>query len=149
MITDVEVGTGGQLYALSFADGFAPFTGSIQRVNADGTMTALVTGLTFATDMIFIGDTLYVTDDGLSALGGGELIEIENFSSVQPPAPAPTTAPPPAATPTTGTGVTAPDTGSGGYTENSAGATTIAVAIALAVAAAAATAGSALAWKRR
>ncbi|MEX2225163.1 MAG: ScyD/ScyE family protein [Dehalococcoidia bacterium] len=152
MITDVEVGTGGQRYALSFADGFAPFTGSVQRINADGTMTTIVAGLTFATDMIFIGDTLYVTDDGLSALGPGELIAIENFSAVQPPAPAPTAAPTqgaPAPTPTVGTGVTAPDTGSGGYTDSSGGATTIVVAIALAVAAAAASGLAALAWKRR
>jgi hypothetical protein len=149
MITDVEVGAANQLYALSFADGFAPFTGSIQRVNSDGTMTALVTGLTFATDMIFIGDTLYVTDDGLSALGPGELVEIENFSSVQPPpAPSPTTAPP-AATPTVGTGVTAPDTGSGGYADGGNSSTVMAVAIALAVAAIAATGGAVLAWKRR
>ena len=37
-------------------------------------MSPIVTGLTFTTDMIFIGNTLYVTDDGLSALGPGKLV---------------------------------------------------------------------------
>ena len=148
MITDVEVGGGGQLYALSFADGFAPFTGSIQRVNSDRTMSPIVTGLTFTTDMIFIGNTLYVTDDGLSALGPGKLVEIENFSSVQPPAPTPTQAPA-APTPTPRAGISAPDTGSGGYGEAAGGINTAVLAIALAAAAAVLTGGAALARKRR
>ena len=149
MITDVAV-SGANVYALSFANGFAPFTGSIQKVNADGTMSTLVSGLTFATAMMLDGNTLYVTDDGLSALGGGKLVKIENFSAIQPVAATPTAAPTtaPVATPTR-SGVTAPDTGTGGFTDDSSGGTALLAGLALAVAAAVATGGAAFAWKRR
>jgi hypothetical protein len=149
MITDVAV-SGANVYALSFADGFAPFTGSIQKVNSDGTMSTLVSGLTFATAMMLDGNTMYVTDDGLSALGGGKLVKIENFSSIQPVVATPTAAPTqaPVATPTRA-GVTAPDTGNGGYMDDSSGGTALLAGIALAIAAAVATGGAALAWKRR
>jgi hypothetical protein len=149
MITDVAV-SGANVYALSFAAGFAPFTGSIQKVNADGTMSTLVSGLTFATAMMFDGNTLYVTDDGLSALGGGKLVKIENFSSIQPVVATPTAAPTqaPVATPTR-SGVTAPDTGTGGFDDDSSGGTALFAGLALALAAAVATGGAAFAWKRR
>ena len=122
MLTDVEYGPGGQLYALQFndsveagADLFAPFTGKILKVNSDGSMSPVVIGLTFTTGMHFDGDTAYVANDGLNALGTGQVWRIDNFSSVTPPAPTPTaiaTAPPPAPTPTP-SGITAPDTGTG------------------------------------
>lgn len=148
MITDVAVGTGDQLYALSFSEGFAPFTGKVLRVEDDGTLTTLVAGLTFTSDMMFIGDTLYVVDDGLSALGPGEIIEIENFSSVQPPAPAPTAAPttaPPVATATRPSGVVAPNTGSGSDGGSSSGMLMLALAVG---AIGLASGGAALAMKR-
>lgn len=121
MITDVQVGPDGELYALQFNDPedageafFAPGTGKVLTVNDDGTMSPLITGLSFATFMEFDGDTLYIANGGITP--AGSIIKVEDFSSVEPP-PAPTPVPPtavaPQPTPTTGTGVTAPDTGSG------------------------------------
>ena len=126
-VTDVEFGPGGQLYALTFADQdvdfssgspFEPFTGKILKVNADGTMTPVVDGLTFATKLMFDGDTAYVSNNGVSIPGvfEGEIVKIEGVSSLEPlapaPAPQPTTAPAPAPTKAAGV-ITAPDTGTG------------------------------------
>jgi hypothetical protein len=126
MLTDVEFGPGGQLYALQFTDtagtagldeAFVPGRASIRTVNSDGTITPLVTGLSFATSLTFDGDTAYVSNFG--AGGPGEVIKIEDFSSVTPP---PTPTPAPAASPTaaapvptatTPGGIAAPDTGDG------------------------------------
>lgn len=121
MLTDVEFGPGGQLYALQFNDTvaagaelIAPFTGSLQKVNDDGTLTTLVTGLSFATFMAFDGDTAYIVHWGVTP--DGQILKVENFSSVQPPATPtavpPTQAPAPTATPRGGV-VGAPDTGDG------------------------------------
>lgn len=128
MLTAVDAAPDGTVYVLQFNDTtaageevFAPFTGKVLKLNDDGTFSAMVTGLTFASSMEFDGDTLYVANDGLNALGTGSLLMIENFSSVEPP-PAPTaqptsvaTQPPaPAATATPRGGVIgAPDTGDG------------------------------------
>ena len=115
MLTAVDAGPGDQLYALSFATDFAPGSGQVVRVNANGTLSPVVTGLTFASSMEFDGDTLYVLNDGINALGTGQVIAIESFSTVQPPAAQPTVPPPaPApATPTPATGIVSPDTGTG------------------------------------
>lgn len=129
MLTDVEFGPGGQLYAVQFNDtsgaaseeeAFGPFRGSVLRVNNDGTLTKLVTGLSFTTFIEFDGDTAYVANWGISP-DAGEIVKIENFSSIQPPAqPTPTTAAPaptqapPQPTATRPAGIVAPDTGSGG-----------------------------------
>ncbi|MDE3094712.1 MAG: ScyD/ScyE family protein [Chloroflexota bacterium] len=128
-LTDVAIGPGGQLYALNFGDQntspgppWMPFTGKILKVNSDGTMTPIVSGFTFATSMIFSGNTAYVVNNGLSALAPGAIWQIPNFSSVTPvagasPAAAPTAAPAaaaPTSVPATPvTGVTAPNTGTG------------------------------------
>jgi hypothetical protein len=130
MLTDAGVGPGGQLYAVQFADtagvgpeGIGPFTGSILRVSGS-TTTKLITGLSLTTAILFDGNTAYVSNWG--AGGEGQIIKVENFSSVQPPAPSPTAAPstpapaspvPATATPRGGT-IGAPDTGSGGYTSD-------------------------------
>jgi hypothetical protein len=131
-LTDVEFGPGGQLYTLNFADQdvdfssgtpFEPFSGKIMRVESDGTLTPIVSGFTFATAVIFDGDTAYVSNNGVTGPGvfEGEIVKIENFSSIQPlapeptPAPAPTTAPAPSPTKPAGA-ITAPDTGTGGAT---------------------------------
>ena len=120
MITGVQQAADGSLYALQFNDTedageafFAPGTGKVLTVNDDGTMSPLITGLSFATFMEFDGDTLYIANAGITP--GGQIIKVENFSTVEPPAeptPAPTTAPP-APTATPAGGVTAPDTGAG------------------------------------
>lgn len=124
MLTDVEFGPGNQLYAVQFNDttagefpAFGPFSGKILKVNADGTLTPVVVGLSFATFLAFDGNTAYVVNFGVAE---GEIVKIENFSSVQAPTATPTAAatsvptqaPPPAATPTR-SGIVAPDTGDG------------------------------------
>ncbi|HEU5319379.1 MAG TPA: ScyD/ScyE family protein, partial [Methylomirabilota bacterium] len=125
MITDVQVGAGGQLYALQFNDPqeageafFAPGTGKVLRVVGSG-FSPLITGLSFATDMVFDGNTLYISNFGIAPVG--EVIKVENFSSVTPPAATPTAAPtqaptqaPPQATATRPGGIVAPSTGTGG-----------------------------------
>jgi len=147
MLTDVEIGPSNVVYALSFADGFAPGTGSIVKV-AGTSFTPVVAGLTFATSMEFIGDTAYVLNDGINALGTGQLWEIENISTQQPPATPTAAASPtaPAATPTR-TGVTAPDTGTGPG-EGGTDVTVLLLALGLAATALVA-GGGALALKRR
>jgi sugar lactone lactonase YvrE len=149
MLTDVTFGPGAQLYALQFAEPFSPFTGAVHRVNSDGTMTPVVTGFTFATSMEFDGDTLYVLNDGLSALGSGQVWQVEDFSTIQPPAATPTTAATqaPVATPTRA-GVVAPDTGSGGYAAGGDNPSYAVLMLALAAAGALVT-GAALALRRR
>jgi sugar lactone lactonase YvrE len=143
MLTDVEFGPAGQLYALQFndtsnatseEDAFGPFKGNILRVNPDGTLTKLVTGLTFTTFLEFDGDTAYISNFAIVP-GMGEIVKIENFSTVQPPAPTPTTAPPapttapPQPTATRPAGIVAPDTGTGGYADPGNGGYTWLVAL--------------------
>ncbi|MEO8395754.1 MAG: ScyD/ScyE family protein [Chloroflexota bacterium] len=69
LLVDVEYGCCGTLYALAqgdFQDGnpagapALPKTGSLVRVNADGTFTTLVSGLNQPTALEFIGNTAYV-----------------------------------------------------------------------------------------
>lgn len=122
MLTDVEFGPGGQLYALSFNDttagefpAFGPFTGSIQKVNSDGTLSLLVSGLSFATFLAFDDDAAFVSN--FSVTPDGQIIKIDDFSSVDPPPATPTpAATTPAAAPTAtprGGVIGAPDTGDG------------------------------------
>jgi sugar lactone lactonase YvrE len=155
MLTDVEFGPGGQLYALSFNDttagefpAFGPFTGSIQKVNPDGTMSPLVTGLSFATFLAFDDETAYVSNWGVTSMG--EIVKIENFSSVEPPAPAPTAAATqaPAATATPGGGtIGAPDTGDGSSAAGG-GAWLLPLVLLGAAGAAFAVSGTRLFWRR-
>ncbi len=69
LLVDVEYGCCGTLYALAqgdFKEGNAPGspaepnTGSLVRVNSDGTMTTLVSGLNQPTSLEFVGDSAYV-----------------------------------------------------------------------------------------
>ena len=72
MVVDVELGRGQTLFALSQGvwDGVEegspalPNTGSLVKVNADGTFTAIVTGLDRPTSMEFIGNTAYIVTLG-------------------------------------------------------------------------------------
>jgi hypothetical protein len=132
-MTDVEIGPGGQLYALNFGDAAsdpnapAPWdfgSGKIFKLDpAAGTLTPIVTGFSFTTAIIFSGTTAYVANNGVTipGLNDGEIWKIENIGGIAPlptePAATPTSAAPaptqaPVATPTR-VGVTAPDTGMG------------------------------------
>ncbi len=164
-LTDVEFGPGGQLYALSFGeqatDPNAPapwnfFSGKILKVDtATGALTPIVTGFMFPTSLIFVGDTAYVSNGGVSIPGlvDGEIWKIENFSSVQPPAAQPTSAPAqaaPTATPAGGTGtISGPNTGSGGMDPLAPDAQPAWIALAMALAAATLGGVSRVARRRR
>ena len=124
-MTDVEVGPGGQLYALSFGD-FAPgpngppwMLGSAKIFKVDasaGKLVPLVTGFSLATSIIFSGDTAYVANFGVSFPGApGEIWQIKNFSSIAPlpAAPKPAAPAPAAPTATPRAAIAAPNTGSG------------------------------------
>jgi sugar lactone lactonase YvrE len=84
LLVDVEFGRGRSLYALSqgsFGGGPAgspakPNTGSLVKVNEDGTFTVVTDGLDRPTSLEFIGDTAYVV-----TLTG----EIWKFNSVSDP----------------------------------------------------------------
>lgn len=79
LLVDVEFGPRGALYALSqgFWDGpeegfpAQPNTGSLLRVNDDGTFTVLETGLDRPTSLEFIGTTAYIV--GL----GGDVVTVD------------------------------------------------------------------------
>lgn len=68
LLVDVELGRDGALYALSQGvwDGAfpgspaIPYTGSLVRVNRDGTFTVVVPSLNIPTSLEFIGNTAYV-----------------------------------------------------------------------------------------
>ena len=68
LLVDVEFGPGHTLFALSQGTGSGgppatpatPNTGKFLRVNEDGTMTALATGLDRPTSVKFIGNTAYI-----------------------------------------------------------------------------------------
>ena len=125
-LTDVEFSPAGQLYALNFADQapdlsqgpWIPFTGKLMKLDVStGTFTPLVTGFTATTNFIFIGDTAYVSNNGVPFIAPGEIWKIANVSTLAPlavsPTPAPTTAAPaPTATPPSGV-IAAPNTGTG------------------------------------
>src|SRR5439155_19599224 len=80
-LVEVEFGLGRTLYALShgtfdpITDFALPNTGSLLKVNGDGTFTVIMDGLDQPTSLEFIGDTAYVVTltgeiwriDGLSA----------------------------------------------------------------------------------
>jgi hypothetical protein len=147
-LIDVEDGPDDGTFVLSFGDPATdpegppatPFSGQILTLE-DGTMSTLVTGFMLPTSLDFSDDTAYVT----TLLG--EVWQIEDFSSVEPPAPTPTAAPTQAPVPTAtpATGVTAPDTGTGPSGGNDA--LTLQLAVLLA-AAGLATGAAALALKR-
>ena len=83
LLVDVEFGRGQKLYALSQgdwvgnvpADPAVPNTGALLEVNADGTFTALATGLDRPTSFQFIGNTAYIVTMG------GEVWKLDNVSS--------------------------------------------------------------------
>ena len=160
-VTDVELGPGGQLYAVSFGaqatdpngPPWKPASAQIMKVDtASGTFVPIVAGFSFATSLVFKGDTAYIVNDAVDAFGPGEIWQIPNFSAIVPlPAPQPTVvpAPAPAATPPArGGAISAPNTGSG--TARNSGAQTIFWAIAvIAIAGATATGASVVVAKRR
>jgi hypothetical protein len=83
LLVDVEVGRGGSLFALSqgtFSGGIPgnpalPNTGSLLRVNADGTFTVIATKLDIPTSMEIIGNTAYIVT--LT----GEVWTVDNIAS--------------------------------------------------------------------
>lgn len=155
MLTDVQLGPGGQLYALSFNDtrlageeGFAPGTGSLLKVNGS-TLTPVVVGLSFAAFVEFGGTTAYISN--ASVMPDGQIIKVENITSVTAPAQSTPTAVPsvaaqPTATPRGGGVIGAPDTGDG----SSAGGDSSPLVLVLALAAGGLlVAGSAYGLRRR
>jgi hypothetical protein len=156
-ITSVGFSAAGQLYALNFGDqATSPdgppwqlFTGKVLKVNGDGTMSPVVTGFNLATSMLFVGDTLYVVNHGISLLAPGEVWAVENFSSLAPLPVEPTAAPDTSKAPTpapTRTGIVAPNTGTGSASDNG-GSGWLLIVLAMA-AVGVATVGGALAVKR-
>jgi hypothetical protein len=82
LVVDVELGRGETLFALSQGiwDGVQegspalPNTGSLVKVNADGTFDVITTGLDRPTSLEFIGTTAYIVTLG------GEIWTIDNVT---------------------------------------------------------------------
>jgi hypothetical protein len=134
-LSAVAIGNSGQLYALQLIK-FDEATetpvfgsGTIFKVNADGTMTPLVTGFTGATAMIIVNDTAYVADFGV--FGDGTIWKVPGLSQLSAlpvaPPPSPTAAAAPTATPRTG--ISGPDTGSGGIDGDASRTSPVALAV--------------------
>lgn len=80
MVTDVEVGPDGALYAVSLGEfgeqGPTPNTGTLVRIVAGEAQTVLG-GLSFPTAVAFDeGGTAYLTLNGIGAPGSGELVRV-------------------------------------------------------------------------
>ena len=84
LLVDVEYGLGQSLYALAQGDFPAgsddgspamPYTGSLVKVNEDGSFSEIMGGLNQPTSMEFIGNTAYIVSLA------GEVWKIENVSS--------------------------------------------------------------------
>jgi len=147
-LTDLGFGPNGQLYALQFAEQatgpapLAPFSAKVLRVNDDGTMTPVVAGFTFSTAMLFDGAKLYLTSNGLSVLGPGEIWAIDDITAVPPLAE-------PTATPQATVQATAlPPTGGGGDPASGVNNGAMFLAIAVAAVAGIAFAGAWMAGRR-
>jgi hypothetical protein len=82
LLVDVELGRGGSLFALSqgiFSGGIPgnpalPNTGSLLRVNADGTLSVITSKLNVPTSMEIIGNTAYIITLG------GEVWTVDNIA---------------------------------------------------------------------
>lgn len=127
-LTGLAVHNNGNVYVSNFGDQatnpngppWQLFTAKIMRVDTtSGKLVPIVSGYVFTTALLFIGDTLYVTNDGINAFGTGEIWKIANFSTLAPlPAATPTAVPAAAPSPTapsgtTGAGISGPNTGTG------------------------------------
>jgi sugar lactone lactonase YvrE len=76
----VDIGPDGRLYALEFspAAGYpTPGVGKVVRIDWDGTIEDVATGLTVPTGMTFGPDgDLYVSDFGAAPPGAGQIVRI-------------------------------------------------------------------------
>jgi len=84
-VLGLEFGPDGQLYALEMSGAasgqlpFAPDTGRVVRIEADGSLTPIATGLNLPTGMTFGPDgNIYVSNNGFGApAGAGEIVKID------------------------------------------------------------------------
>ena len=84
-VLGLEFGPDGQLYALEMSGAasgqlpFAPGTGRVVRVEVDGSLTPIATGLNLPTGMTFGPDgNIYVSNNGFGApAGAGEIVKID------------------------------------------------------------------------
>ena len=79
-IVSIKFGPDGLLYALEFSDanGYpAPGAGKVVRLNRNGTIQDVVTGLTVPTGMIFGPDhAMYISNAGAAPAGAGQILRV-------------------------------------------------------------------------
>lgn len=85
ILTDLQLGPDGALYAVHLADfgemGPQPDTGAIYRI-VDGAYEAVLTGLSFPTAIAFDADgNAFVTRNGVGAPGTGEVVRFDGLAS--------------------------------------------------------------------
>jgi sugar lactone lactonase YvrE len=80
MLTDLQTGPDGNLYAVSMGEfteqGPVPSSGAVLRIGEGTTSEAILTGLSFPTGLAFAsnGDA-YVTVNGMGAPGSGQVLK--------------------------------------------------------------------------
>ena len=102
MLTDLQTGPDGMLYAVSFGQftetGPVPNMGALLRIKEGGASEVLVDGLSFPTSIDFsdAGDA-FVTVNGVGAPGSGEVVRFDGLTSMTgSPLSAPAAGPAPA-----------------------------------------------------
>ncbi|MEX2502169.1 MAG: ScyD/ScyE family protein [Trueperaceae bacterium] len=85
LLTDLQAGPDGRLYAVRMADfgeqGPAPMTGALLRIE-EGSVTEVANGLSFPTALAFDADgNAFVTLNGVGAPGSGEVIRLDGVAA--------------------------------------------------------------------
>jgi glucose/arabinose dehydrogenase len=82
-IISIKFGPDGLLYAVEFsaANGYpTPGAGKVVRLNRDGVIEDVVTGLTVPTGMAFgPDDAMYISNAGAAPAGAGEILRVQNY----------------------------------------------------------------------
>jgi sugar lactone lactonase YvrE len=88
MLTDLQGGPDGELYAVEFGmfteQGPVPNTGSVVRIHEGDASEVVVSGLPFPTSLVFDADgNAYVTVNGVGAPGSGAVVRFDGLTDME------------------------------------------------------------------
>ncbi|MBB6098082.1 glucose/arabinose dehydrogenase [Deinobacterium chartae] len=91
LLTDLELGPDGNLYAVSFGrfdltapGGYVGNAGAVIRLLADGTKETVLSGLNFPTAIAFDAEgNAYVAENGIGEPGSGEVVRYPNLTDAE------------------------------------------------------------------